>query len=167
MKIQYSIFILLFLISCTAKTGKINQYAKDNNGVRQRNGIWEEKYASDIGELIGKGKYKNGQKVGLWVTKYQDKVYQKERFKKNISKVKIYHKNGVLREKGQTKTNEMTHRCTGFMMDLGKFMTKTANIFIPKSINKELRLIVFLQSKSLVYFLGFNGFSLVITNPLR
>ena len=58
MKIQYSIFILLFLISCTAKTGKINQYAKDNNGVRQRNGIWEEKYASDIGELIGKGKYK-------------------------------------------------------------------------------------------------------------
>ena len=65
MKIQYSIFILLFLISCTAKTGKINQYTKDNNGVRQRNGIWEEKYASDIGELIGKGKYKNGQKVGL------------------------------------------------------------------------------------------------------
>ena len=106
MKIQYSIFILLFLISCTAKTGKINQYAKDNNSVRQRNGNWEEKYASDIGELIGKGKYKNGQKVGLWVTKYQDKVYQKERFKKNISKVKIYHKNGVLREKGQTKTNE-------------------------------------------------------------
>jgi hypothetical protein len=35
MKIQYSIFILLFLISCTAKTGKINQYAKDNNGVNR------------------------------------------------------------------------------------------------------------------------------------
>ena len=152
MKIQYSIFILLFLISCTAKTGKINQYAKDNNGVRQRNDIWEEKYASDIGELIGKGKYKNGQKVGLWVTKYQDKVYQKERFKKNISRVKIYHKNGVLREKDKPKPMKMTHRCTGFMMDLGKFMTKTANIFIPKSINKELRLIVFLPINLLPYF---------------
>jgi hypothetical protein len=44
-------------------------------------------------------------------------------------------------------------------------MTKTANIFIPKSINKELRLIVFLQSKSLVYFLDLNGFSLVMTIP--
>lgn len=152
MKIQYSIFILLFLISCTAKTGKINQYAKDNNGVRQRNGIWEEKYASDIGELIGKGKYKNGQKVGLWVTKYQDKVYQKERFKKNISKVKIYHKNGVLREKGQTKTNENDTQMHWFYDGLGKFMTKTANIFIPKSINKELRLIVFLPTNLLPYF---------------
>ena len=91
----------------------------------------------------------------------------KERFKKNISKVKIYHKNGVLREKDKPKPMKMTHKCTGFMMDLGKFMTKTANIFIPKSINKELRLIAFLQSKSLVYFLDLNGFSLVITNPLR
>ena len=82
------------------KNGKINQYAKDNNGVRQRNGIWEEKYASDIGELIGK-KYKTDKSWTLG-NKYQDKVYQKKD-QKNISKVKIYHKNGVLREK---RTNQ-------------------------------------------------------------
>jgi hypothetical protein len=39
-------------------------------------------YTSDIGELVGKGKFKNGEKVGLWVTTYQGKVYQKERFKR-------------------------------------------------------------------------------------
>lgn len=102
----FKLVILLFFASCASKATKINQYVKDENGDRQRNGAWEETYTSDIGELVGKGKYKNGQKVGLWVTKYQDKIYQKEKFKKNISKVKIYHKNGVLREKGQTKTNE-------------------------------------------------------------
>lgn len=102
----FKLIILSFFVSCVSKNQKINQYSKDEKGTRQRSGVWEEEYTSDIGKLIGRGKYKNGQKVGLWVTKYQDKIYQKERFKKNISKVKIYHSNGVLREKGQTKTND-------------------------------------------------------------
>ena len=91
----FKLIILSFFVSCISKTTKINQYTKDENGVRQRNGIWGEKYASDIGELIGKGKYKNGQKVGLWVTKYQDKVYQKERFNFYIIVSNfLYRKNG-------------------------------------------------------------------------
>ena len=105
MKIHYFIF-LVFLTSCMSQNDKINQYTKDENGVKQRNGAWEEKYSSDIGELKGRGKYKKGQKIGLWVTKFQNQIYQKERFRKNTSKVKIYHKNGVLREKGKTRTNE-------------------------------------------------------------
>ena len=105
MKIHYFIF-LVFLTSCMSQNDKINQYTKYENGVKQRNGAWEEKYSSDIGELKGIGKYKNGQKTGLWVTKFQNQIYQKERFRKNTSKVKIYHKNGVLREKGKTRTNE-------------------------------------------------------------
>jgi hypothetical protein len=53
--------------------------------------------------------------------------------------VKIYHKNGKIRERGQTKTMKMIIQGTGFMMELGKFMTKKENIFLPKFINKELR----------------------------
>lgn len=106
MKSQKFLLFLILFISCSSRTEKINQYAKDEKGVKQRNGIWTESYSSDIGKLQGKGKYKKGKKVGLWVTKYQDKIYQKERFRKNISKVKIYHPNGVLREKGQTRTNK-------------------------------------------------------------
>ena len=63
MKIQYSIFYIIVSNFLYRKNGKINQYAKDNNGVRQRNGIWEEKYASDIGELIGKGNIKTDKKL--------------------------------------------------------------------------------------------------------
>ena len=100
----FKLIILSFFVSCISKTTKINQYAKDENGVRQRNGVWEETYTSDIGELVGKGKFKNGEKVGLWVTTYQGKVYQKERFKKDFCKVKIYHENGKISERGQTKT---------------------------------------------------------------
>jgi antitoxin component YwqK of YwqJK toxin-antitoxin module len=103
MKIQYFIFLILAFNSCYS-TDKINQYAKDKNGVKQRNGLWVEEYSSDIGKLQGKGRYKNGEKVGLWVITFQDKVYQKERFKKYTSKVKVFNQNGELREKGQTKT---------------------------------------------------------------
>ena len=103
MKIQYFIFFILALNSCSS-TNKINQHSIDKKGVKLRNGLWIEKYSSDIGELQGKGKYKNGEKVGLWVITFEDKIYQKERFKKFTSKVKVFHQNGKLREKGQTKT---------------------------------------------------------------
>ena len=93
-----SIFVF---ISC--KTKEINQYKKFPNKTQKRHGKWKEEYSSDQGTLIAVGKYKEGEKIGIWKTTLNNKLFQKDKIKKNITKTKIYHQNGNLMQSGQSK----------------------------------------------------------------
>lgn len=101
---KYSILILFMfsMISCTPK--KVNQYVKIN-GSQLRDGLWLESYDSDTGKLQAKGKYSKGEKVGIWKTSFHGKRYQKDVIKDGIIKTKIYHPNGKIMQKGQSRTD--------------------------------------------------------------
>jgi hypothetical protein len=86
---------------------------------------------------------------------------------KDFCKVKIYHKNGKIRERGQTKTNENDNTMHWFYDGAWKIYDENGKHIFTKIYKQGTPLIVFLQSKILHYFLDLNGFSLVITNPLR
>lgn len=96
-----SIFVvLLCLSSCKTKT---NQYVKTPEKVQKRHGKWVEEYSSDQGTLFAKGKYKMGEKVGVWKTTSEGKRYQIDKIRKDITYTKVYHPNGKISERGQTK----------------------------------------------------------------
>lgn len=99
-KIFSIVLCTTFLISCQTK---MNQYVKTAEKVNKRHGKWREEYSSDQGTLIAVGKYKLGEKVGVWKTTFNGKLYQKDNIKSNITKVKIYHPNGKIMQRGQTK----------------------------------------------------------------
>ncbi|AZB30029.1 hypothetical protein [Chryseobacterium balustinum] len=86
--------------SCQTKT---NQYIKISDKVQKRHGKWKEEYPTEEGTLIAIGKYKKGEKVGVWKTFVGDKLYQKEKIGRKKTKVFVYHRNGNIMERGQTK----------------------------------------------------------------
>lgn len=96
----FIVFIILVAASCKAK--KMNQYKMIENS-RERHGKWKEEYSSADGKFTSIGKYKKGEKVGVWKTTFQDKLYQKDRVRKSITKTKVFYPNGKLMEKGQSK----------------------------------------------------------------
>lgn len=118
------LLIGFFLLSCATK---INNYVTDEKGNRKRDGKWIENSPSDNGIIQEKGKYKDGEKVGLWKTFLEGKIYQKERFLKNSSKVKIYYENGVLMQKGNTKTEISKQERHWFYQGEWKFYDKKGN----------------------------------------
>ncbi|ASW74176.1 hypothetical protein CJF12_07655 [Chryseobacterium piperi] len=81
----------------------MNQYVKDQNNTNKRNGKWKEEYSSNEGTLVAIGKYKMGERKGIWKTTFEDKLYQKERIRKNLTKTKRYFPNGKIMERGQTQ----------------------------------------------------------------
>lgn len=81
----------------------MNQYVKDEKKVNKRNGKWKEEYSSDEGTLSAVGKYKMGEKVGVWKMTLNGRKYQKEVIRKGITKTKRYFSNGKLMERGQSK----------------------------------------------------------------
>ncbi|REC54052.1 hypothetical protein DRF62_11015 [Chryseobacterium piscium] len=87
-------------VSCQTKT---NQYIKISDKVQKRHGKWKEEYPTEEGTLIAIGKYKKGEKVGVWKTFVGDKLYQKEKIGRKKTKVFVYHRNGNIMERGQTK----------------------------------------------------------------
>ncbi len=100
---NYSLFfLLLILYSC--KPAKINQYKINVDKSRYRTGFWVEDESTDIGTVQSKGSYRKGNKIGTWKTYYQDHLIQKEKFKIDRSKVFVYHPNGKIHQRGQTKT---------------------------------------------------------------
>ncbi|SHM06764.1 hypothetical protein [Chryseobacterium polytrichastri] len=101
MKIRFLFFLgFLVLVSCTTK---MNQYIKDQNKVNKRHGKWREEYSADEGTLVAIGKYKLGEKVGTWKTFLNQKMYQKDKVRKDITKTKKYYSNGNIMERGQSK----------------------------------------------------------------
>ncbi|MCX8523754.1 hypothetical protein OF897_07435 [Chryseobacterium formosus] len=81
----------------------MNQYMKIDSKTQKRHGKWKEEYSSDQGALIAVGKYKKGEKVGVWKTTFQDKLYQKDKIRKTVTKTKLYFPNGNVMERGQSK----------------------------------------------------------------
>lgn len=102
MKNYYLLFLLLIIFSC--KPVNINQYFSNPDKSRDRNGFWIEDESTDLGIVQSKGKYIKGKKIGTWKTYYEDHLIQKEKFRKDRSKILVYHPNGKIRQRGQTRT---------------------------------------------------------------
>ncbi|KUJ52406.1 hypothetical protein [Chryseobacterium sp. JAH] len=94
---------LIFFVSTSCKIKEINQYVKVENKWQKRHGKWREEYSSDQGTLTAVGKYKMGEKVGVWKTTFGGNLYQKDKIRKSVTKTKLYHLNGKIMEKGQSK----------------------------------------------------------------
>ncbi|WP_370898037.1 hypothetical protein [Chryseobacterium gossypii] len=90
----------LMLSSCTIE---MNRYVKDQNNVNKRHGKWREEYSSDAGTLVAVGRYRSGEKAGVWKTTLAGKLYQKDRIRKNITKTKVYFPDGNIKETGQSR----------------------------------------------------------------
>lgn len=92
-----SIFVF---VSCQTKT---NQYIKISDKVQKRHGKWKEEYPTEEGTLIATGRYKMGEKIGVWKTYLGDKLYQTEKIRRKKIKMFVYYKNGNIMERGQSK----------------------------------------------------------------
>ncbi|SFT73626.1 hypothetical protein SAMN05421857_2862 [Chryseobacterium formosense] len=97
---------LLIIISATVfiscKT-KMNQYIKISEKSQKRHGKWKEEYPVEKDTLVTFGKYKKGERVGVWKTFLGNRLYQKEKIGKKQTKMFVYHKNGNIMERGQSK----------------------------------------------------------------
>lgn len=100
MKRLLLILCCVFLVSCQTK---MNQYAKDQNKTNKRDGKWKEEYSTNEGTLTAIGKYKMGEKKGIWKTTFDHKLYQKDRIRKSITRTKKYFPNGRMMERGQSR----------------------------------------------------------------
>lgn len=101
--------VLFLQISCNSK---LNQYREVSDSQRQRHGKWIEKDNVAGGEFLMKGKYKNGEKAGIWRTYYNGDLLQKDRIKDSIILTKIYFPDGKIKERGQSKliiSNDLRH----------------------------------------------------------
>ena len=99
-KIISLLVIVVFFNSCSKK---INQYVVLENKTQKRNGKWKEVDINKKDTLVTFGKYKLGEKVGVWKTTFNGKIYQKEKIRNDISKITTFYPNGKIMEKGQTK----------------------------------------------------------------
>ena len=100
---NFFLFTLILFVFTSCKTKKMNQYVKVENKWQKRHGKWKEEYSSDQGTLTAVGKYRMGEKVGVWKTTFEDKLYQKDKIRKNVTKTKLYHPNGRIMERGRSK----------------------------------------------------------------
>lgn len=129
-KISLILLIVLLLASCNTK---MNQYIKDEKNVSKRHGKWKEKYSSDEGTLIAVGKYKNGEKAGIWKTILNNQLFQKDRIRKNITKTKMYYPNGKLMQSGQSKMDVSKNERHWYYFGDWKFYDEKGNLrFIKK-----------------------------------
>jgi len=100
---NFLLLSLVLFVFTSCKTKEINQYIKVENKWQKRHGKWKEEYSSDQGILTAVGKYKMGEKVGVWKTTFEDQLYQKDKIRKNVTKTKLYYPNGKIMEKGQSR----------------------------------------------------------------
>lgn len=102
MRSQY--FLLLMLVSLmSCVPAKFNQYSKEGR-IQKRDGKWIETNSTEQGDLVSKGKYKKGEKVGVWKTNNDGVKFQKEVYRKKLIKTRIFHPNGKVKVKGQSTT---------------------------------------------------------------
>ncbi|MEC3876789.1 hypothetical protein [Chryseobacterium salviniae] len=125
---QKKYIILLLILSLVSCKTKINQYIKDENNVNKRNGRWKEEYSSDEGILTAFGKYKKGEKVGIWKTYFNGKLNEKNKIKNTITKTKKYFPNGKLMEIGQSKINVSKNERHWFYFGDWKYYDQKGNL---------------------------------------
>ena len=110
MNLKYFLLSLtISLVSCAPV--KINQYVKEDK-IQKRDGKWVESNSTEQGNYVSKGKYRKGIKVGVWKTSINGMQFQKDAYRKDLIKTKIFHPNGKVKIKGQSKTeitDDYTH----------------------------------------------------------
>lgn len=99
--IVFTLISIFIFTSC--KTKEMNQYMRFPDKTQKRQGKWKEEHSSDQGTLTAVGKYKIGEKVGVWKITFEDKLYQKDKIRKSVTTTKLYHPNGKIMERGQSK----------------------------------------------------------------
>ncbi|QOW10021.1 hypothetical protein Q73A0000_06415 [Kaistella flava (ex Peng et al. 2021)] len=92
---------MVSVVSCGP--ARINQYVKEDK-IQKRNGKWIETNSTEQGDFVSKGKYRKGNKVGVWFTSIDNTNYQKDVYRKDIIKTRIFHPNGKTKIKGQSTT---------------------------------------------------------------
>jgi antitoxin component YwqK of YwqJK toxin-antitoxin module len=117
-----SIFVL---VSCQTKT---NQYIKISDKVQKRHGKWKEEYPTEEGTLIATGRYKMGEKVGVWKTYLGDKLYQTEKIRRKKIKMFVYYKNGNIMERGQSKLDISENERHWYYFGDWKFYDENGNL---------------------------------------
>ena len=101
MKKYFLFAITVSFISCAPV--KINQYTKEGK-IQKRDGKWIETNSTEQGNYVSKGKYRTGTKVGIWKTNINGIQFQKDAYRKDLIKTKIFHSNGKVKIKGQSTT---------------------------------------------------------------
>ena len=117
-----SVFVF---VSCQTKT---NQYIKISDKVQKRHGKWKEEYPTEEGTLIATGRYKMGEKVGVWKTYLEDKLYQTEKIRRKKIKMFVYHKNGNIMERGQSKLDISENERHWYYFGDWKFYDENGNL---------------------------------------
>ncbi len=89
------------LISCKSE---VNQSQTIKKNVQLKTGKWIEEDDYPNQKYVSIGKYKKGEKVGVWKVYLNGKIYQKDRFKDSLTYTKFYYPNGKILKKGVSKT---------------------------------------------------------------
>ncbi|WP_307449152.1 MULTISPECIES: hypothetical protein [Chryseobacterium] len=131
-KIILFILMLAFLASCTSK---MNQYIKDDHNVNKRHGKWKEEYSADDGTMVALGKYRNGEKTGTWKTYLGNRLYEKNKIRKDITRTKRYYPDGKLMESGQSKLEVSDHERHWFYFGPWKYYNKEGKLSYIKIYN--------------------------------
>lgn len=129
-----SISLVLLLFSC--KTPQ-NVYLKGEGNSRVRHGRWTEEYSSNQGNLVAKGKYNHGMKVGTWKTTFQGKLYERDRINRNITKTNRFHPNGKLMEKGQSRLDATQHESHWYYFGDWKYYNDQEKIMYTKKYTDD------------------------------
>ncbi|SEN08385.1 hypothetical protein SAMN05421856_11447 [Chryseobacterium taichungense] len=128
-------FLLIFLVLVSCKT-KINQYVKDEKKVSKRDGKWKEEYSADEGILHATGKYRMGEKVGVWKMNLNGRKYQKDVIRKGITRTKRYFPNGKIMEKGQSKIDISENERHWFYYGPWEYYNDTGKLLYIKIYNQ-------------------------------
>ncbi|WEK70055.1 MAG: hypothetical protein P0Y62_00615 [Candidatus Chryseobacterium colombiense] len=128
-KIFIVLVVSLFTFSCQMK---MNQYIKVSEKSQKRHGKWKEEYSTNEGTLVAVGRYKKGEKVGVWKTYFDNKRYQKENIRKDITKIKRYFPTGTIMEKGQTKLEISQNERHWFYSGIWKYYDDKGNLLYTK-----------------------------------
>lgn len=91
------IFIISCLICILGCNPQINQIVN-----KKKDGKWITVDTLDYIYVV-KGKYSNGNEVGTWKYFYNGKMERKEKYRKGICNATIYHPNGKIMKKGNTR----------------------------------------------------------------
>lgn len=135
-------FFFLTLISCK---NEVNQYQTVRKNVKLKTGKWVEKDDYPDQKYVSIGKYKKGEKTGVWKVYLNGALYQKDKFKDSITRTKFYYPDGKILKKGVSKTIEdhqtilwYYHGKWNFMMIMGNWNTSK---LITKTVTKRIALI--------------------------
>ena len=127
-------FFFLILISCKSE---VNQYQNIKKNVQVKTGKWIEQDDYPDQKYVSIGKYKKGEKVGVWKVFLNGKIYQKDRFKDSITHTKFYYTNGKTLKKGISKTIRDHKSIFWYYDGKWKFYDENGNLEYIKTYYKD------------------------------